>query len=133
MRVIDKFAPFKTKRVKGNSQNWFDGEVLESIALRDKLFKKFNHSKLNVDKEISNKARNKSHRLILRKKKRVYFENKLKENIAKPKDLWKTLKSLGLSKVFFSCSKNAFEESKRLKYDFKSVAQTFARFYSNFT
>ena len=69
MRVIDKFAPFKTKRVKGNSQNWFDGEVLESIALRDKLFKKFSHSKLNVDKEISNKARNKSHRLILRKKK----------------------------------------------------------------
>ena len=92
MRVIDKFAPFKTKRVKGNSQNWFDGEVLESIALRDKLFKKFNHSKLNVDKEISNKARNKSHRLILRKKKRVYFEKKLKENIAKPKELWKTLK-----------------------------------------
>ena len=34
------------------------------------------------------------------KKKREYFENKLKENIAKPKDLWKTLKSLGLSKNF---------------------------------
>ena len=66
--VIDKLAPFKTKRVKGNSQEWFDGEVLESIALRDKLFKKFKLSKLNVDKEIYNKARNKSHRLILQKK-----------------------------------------------------------------
>ena len=33
MRVIDKLAPIKTKRVKGNSQKWFDGEVLESIAL----------------------------------------------------------------------------------------------------
>ena len=52
MSVIDKLAPFKTKRVKGNSQEWFDGEVLESIALRDKLFKKFKRSKLNVDKEI---------------------------------------------------------------------------------
>ena len=68
MSVIDKLAPFKTKRVKGNSQEWFDGEVLESIALRDKLFKKFKRSKLNVDKEIYNKARNKSHRLILQKK-----------------------------------------------------------------
>ena len=68
MSVIDKLARFKTKRVKGNSQEWFDGEVLESIALRDKLFKKFKRSKLNVDKEISNKARNKSHRLILKKK-----------------------------------------------------------------
>ena len=67
MSVIDKLAPFKTKRVKGNSQEWFDGEVLESIALRDKLFKKFKRSKLNVDKKIHNKARNKSHRLILQK------------------------------------------------------------------
>ena len=68
MNVIDKLAPFKTKRVKGNSQEWFDDEVPESIAPRDKLFKKYKHGKLNVDKEIYNKARNKSHRLILQKK-----------------------------------------------------------------
>ena len=68
MSVTDKLAPFKTKRVKGNSQEWFDGEFLERIALQDKLFKKFNRSKLNVDKEIYNKACNKSNRLILQKK-----------------------------------------------------------------
>ena len=38
MRVVDKLCPLKTKSVKGNSQEWFDEEVLESIALRDKLF-----------------------------------------------------------------------------------------------
>ena len=32
MSVIDKLAPFKTKRVKSNSQEWFHGEVLESYA-----------------------------------------------------------------------------------------------------
>ena len=68
MSIIDKLAPSKTKRIKANSQEWFDGEVLESIALRDKLFKKFKRSKLNVDKEVYNKARNRSHRLILQKK-----------------------------------------------------------------
>ena len=41
MSVIDELAPFKTKQVKGNSQEWFDGEVPEGITLRDKLFKKF--------------------------------------------------------------------------------------------
>ena len=41
MSVIDKLASFKTKRVIGNSQEWFDGEVLESITLRDKLFRTF--------------------------------------------------------------------------------------------
>ena len=130
MSVIDKLAPFKTKRVKGNSQEWFDGEVLESIALRDKLFKKFKHSKLNVDKEIYNKARNKSRRLILQKK-REYFKNKLKQNIVEPTDLWETVKSLDLSKKFSVVQTNAIGDNKRLKCDSKTAAQTFAKFYSN--
>ena len=35
-----------------------------------------------------------------KKNKKEYFENKLKENITKPEDLWEALKSLGLSKKF---------------------------------
>ena len=27
MTVTDKIAPYKDKRVKGNTQKWFDGEV----------------------------------------------------------------------------------------------------------
>ena len=87
MNVIDKLAPLKTKQVKDNSQEWVDGEVLESIALRERLVKRFKGSKLNIAKEVYNKACNKWYRLIC--KKREYFENKLKENIAKTKDFWK--------------------------------------------
>ena len=57
---------FKLQIIR-NSEEWFDGEVLESIALRDKLFKKLERSKLNVDKEIYKNARNKLYRLILQK------------------------------------------------------------------
>ena len=71
MSIINKLAPFKTKRVKGNSQEQFEGEVLESIALREKLFKKFKRSKLIIDKDIYDKARNKLYRVILQKKKGV--------------------------------------------------------------
>ena len=63
--------------------------------------------------------------------KKKYFENKLKENIAKPKDHWKALKSLALPKNFLVVQTNAIEDNKRLKYDLKSVTQTFAKFYSN--
>ena len=45
-------APLKTKQVKGNSQEWFDADILDSIALQDKLSRKLKHSKLNVGKEI---------------------------------------------------------------------------------
>ena len=47
------------------------------------------------------------------------------------KDLWKALKSLCLSKKFSVVQTNAIENNKRLKYDLKSVAQIFAKFYSN--
>ena len=47
---IDNIAPCKTKRVKGNSQNWFDGEVLEKCRSRDKLLKAFKKTRLRIDK-----------------------------------------------------------------------------------
>ena len=44
MRVIDKITPYKNKRVKRNTQKWIDGEMLEKLNLRNKLFKKFKKS-----------------------------------------------------------------------------------------
>ena len=44
--VVDSIAPFS--RVKANTQKWFDGEVLENINTRDKLFKKFKKSRLHI-------------------------------------------------------------------------------------
>ena len=62
----------------------------------------------------------------------VDFQKKTyKKNLAKPKDLWKTLKSLGLSKKYSVVQTNAIEDNIGLKYDLKSVAQIFAKFYSN--
>ena len=33
-------APIKERRIKYNSQEWFDGEISEAIKNRDKLLKK---------------------------------------------------------------------------------------------
>ena len=33
-------APIKERRIKYNSQEWFDGEISEATKNRDKLFKK---------------------------------------------------------------------------------------------
>ena len=56
MIVIDKIAPYKRKRVKGNTQKWFDGEVLEKLNFRNidkKLYKK---SKYDVLKLTASKS-----------------------------------------------------------------------------
>ena len=39
MIVIDKIAPCKRKWVKGNTQKWFDGEVLEKLNLRNNVLR----------------------------------------------------------------------------------------------
>ena len=48
-------APSETIRVKNNTNEWFDGEIVEKIAARDKLFRKFEKSKLSVDEIYTKK------------------------------------------------------------------------------
>ena len=72
--VIDKVAPIKERRVKQNSQEWFDGEIADEIKNRDKLFKKFKKSKLHIDKDIYNAARYKVRKMIFDKKRSFFLE-----------------------------------------------------------
>ena len=89
--VVDSIAPFKTKKqtLKANTQKWFDGEVLENINTRHKRLKKFKKSRLHIDKELYKKAKYNMLKSIAAKK-RVFFDDKLSEDIGKPKDLWET-------------------------------------------
>ena len=64
--------PVKNKRIKRNSQEWFDNEISEKLTVQDKGFRKYSKT---------------------RQKK---IENKLEECIGKLKDLWKAIKSLRL-------------------------------------
>ena len=47
--VINKIAPIKKVRVKGNTQDWFDDEIHQAIKQRDKLFSTFKNTRLNND------------------------------------------------------------------------------------
>ena len=114
MVAIDKVAPIKERRIKHNSQEWFDGEISEAIKNRDNLLKKFQRSRLHIDKELYNAARYKVHKMIFNKKKN-YFENKLNECIGKRKELWKALKSLGFPKKISSCEMSALKVNKTVQ------------------
>ena len=73
MTVIKNVVPCKTKQVKGNTQNWFDGEVLEKLRSRDKLFKAFKKQRLHIDIELYKKAKYNAQKLIAAKK-QPFFE-----------------------------------------------------------
>ena len=92
IEVTDNLIPSKNKHLKGALQDWFEAEIMEKINEKDKLFKKFKKPCLHIDKGNYKKARNEVQKLMGTKKK-AYFERKLTEYIAKPKELWKNLKS----------------------------------------
>ena len=69
MEVIDKVEPVKNKRIKRNSQQWFNSEIAEKLIIWDKRFKKYKKTRLHVDKEIYKRARYSVQNLIAKKKK----------------------------------------------------------------
>ena len=119
MNATDKVMPLKERQVKQNSLEWFDGEIADEIKNRDKLYRKFKKSKLQIDKDIYNAARYKLQKMIINKK-RVFLKNKLTQSIGKPKDLWKALRSLGLPSKTSSCEVNALKMNSKVEHDFNS-------------
>ena len=88
------------------------------------MLNKFKSSCLNIDWEIYKETNNDVQRLIKYKKKK-YFEEKLTVNIAKPKNLWQALKSLGLPNKKTSQSNICLENINGLLFDSISIAETF--------
>ena len=56
---------------------------------------------------------------------------KLNENIGKPEELWKSLKSLGLPSKKATPSSICLENNRTLSFDSKTNAKIFKDFYSN--
>ena len=128
--IIDKIAPYKDLRVKNNTQDWFDEEIAEAIRVRDKRLKKFKSTKLHIDENLYREAKYLALKLIKEKKKQ-YYKEKLKENIGKPKELWKALKSLGLPSKKGSISNICLKKDDKINFDDKTNANTFKDFYCN--
>ena len=68
MQAVEEIAPYREFRVKGQTEVWFDGDIMERIKNRDKLLKKYKKSKLEVDHQIYREAKAAASNLIKRGK-----------------------------------------------------------------
>ena len=64
----NEITPVREIRIRKDSQEWMDHEVLEGIRICDKLLKKFRNSKIHSDYINFKKARNHVQNLIKQKK-----------------------------------------------------------------
>ena len=126
MEVIDLVAPpIKSRRVKQNSQELFDGEVAAKISVRDK----FKRLTLHIDKEIYKTARYEVQKLMSYKENK-FFEKRLNDSIGKPRELWKALKSLGLSSKMSICGIAALKVKSTTSFETKSTLDVFENYSS---
>ena len=95
-----------------------------------KKFKTFKKSKSVLHEEIYKDSKYFVRKLIKNKKK-VFFENKLKENIGKPKELWKTLKSLGLPQKNNPGASICLNNDGKHSFDAKNNSEIFKDFFGN--
>ena len=103
--------------------------MVSAIQRRDKLYKNFKHSGLETDKDNYKVAKMHLQKMILKKKK-SYFEEELGKNRNKPKELWKILKSLGLSSDKARQSKISLNKDGAIQFEALENANTFKSFYS---
>ena len=65
------------------------------------------------------------------RQKQVFFEEKLSETIGKPKELWESLKSLGMPNETVISNFNAIEENDTLTYDTRLISKILKNLFSN--
>ena len=87
---------------------------------------------MHNDDNLYKKAKYHALKLIKQKKSQFYRE-KLKENIGKPKELWKALKSLGLHSKKGTVSNICLKKDDKICFDDKTNAIPFKEFFCNLT
>ena len=67
----------------------------------------------------------------LLQKKQEFFKEKLSETIGKSKELWESLKSLGIPNKTVISNFNAIEQDNTLTHDTRSISKVFKNLFSN--
>ena len=73
--TIDNVAPIKKNRIKNKTQEWFDKEIAETIKTREKYFKKFKKSNLQIAYNFYNETKYNTLKLIKQKKLDFLIQN----------------------------------------------------------
>ena len=107
-------------------------KYLKNLQVKDNLFKAFKKMRLHIDKELYKRAKYGAQELIAAKK-QAFFDEKLSEIVGKPKELWNTLKSLGMPKKTIVSNFNVIDNNMSLTSDIKTFQKSFQRFLLKFS
>jgi len=126
--VIDRHAPNVSKRVKGKSSPWLTKEIKSEMNCCDALRRRYQKTKCDRDHQSYKTKRNKVTNII-RRAKRNYHKELLKETENNPDKFWRTLKNIFPTKDNSSCAKSFLIDGE-LTTEKEKVASYFCSFFT---
>ena len=126
------FHPITLNESKGILKIGLMQKYLKNLQVKDNLFKAFKKMRLHIEKELYKRAKYGAQELIATKK-QAFFDEKLSEIVGKPKELWNTLKSLGMPKKRIVSNFNVIDNNMSLKSDIKTFQKNFQTFLLKFS
>ena len=97
MSVVDKHLPFKKRRIKMNSEQCINDQILSEMQQRDYLHNKALKTNNEHDWKLYKAARNRAV-AIIKEVKRNFVKEAINQAESKPKDMWTRLKQFLPSK-----------------------------------
>ena len=129
MEIFNWHQPLKTKYIRGNNQPFMTKDIRKEHMKRTRLLNKFRKEKTTINEVAYKKQRNLCVNL-LRKTKKLYFENLKPSCISDNKKFWKVIKPLFSEKAMSNDSITLIENNKMMSKD-SEVAEIFNSFFSN--
>ena len=78
LQILDRVAPVKSVRLKQRTEQWFTGDILRSISVRDKAWKQYREQN-NSDNFTEYKLRNMTDALIKKRLRKTLSNLKLRK------------------------------------------------------
>ena len=135
--LIDKYMPLEKitpKEVKQQYKSWISKEILNSIRMREKLYKQFVKAKDKDVKEDYHKKYKQIRDKIFsecRESKKLYFQNYFTENANNTKNMRKGIKSIiNISSYSKGQASSLLVNNEHIS-DPKLIAETFNNYFSS--
>ena len=127
MEVVDKHAPWKTVKVKGQHLPWVSPDLIQLFRQRDKAWATYRRTRDSGDWEIYRHIRNKS-KTKTRDAKANYYKERLTSDFKNPKQFWKQIKSI--TNTSDKHQINQIRSDNTILNDPLAIAQAFTHHFS---
>ena len=129
VKLLDLYAPIKTKYIRANNSPFLNKSLSKVIMTRSRLRNRFIKHPTPVNKTNYTKYRNYC-TWLFRKEKRFYYNNLNIRHITDNKQFWKTVGPL-FSDKHFSSQKIILVEGEEIISNDQDLAETFNSYFAN--